>query len=102
MTAEHHLQEINMKPPFPLKNHIDTFEAPVDGGRFPAAPLEPEGGGSNILPNPLEGGGSKAPTLKTIINKTRKGDALRNRNPPIHRNLVCYLRQNNVIYLYFE
>ena len=32
----------------------------------------------------------------------RKRDVLRDRNLPIHRNPVCYPRQKNVIYMYFE
>ena len=38
---------------------------------------------------------------ENLVND-RKGDILRHRNPPIHKNPVWYPRQNNVIYLYFE
>ena len=42
-------------------------------------------------------------TKKLIYSEnTRKGDVLRDRYQPIHRNPVCYPRQNNVIYLHFE
>ena len=39
------------------------------------------------------------PNIQYIASK---GDGLRLRKIPIHRNHVCYQRQNNVIYLYFE
>ena len=39
---------------------------------------------------------------KIIHIQFRKGDILRHRKPPIHRNPVCYTRQNKVIYLYFK
>ena len=37
-----------------------------------------------------------------IRDLIRQNQVLRDRNLPIHKNPVCYPRQNDVIYLYFE